>query len=112
MLALIVGLEQAGIDVAFLTTIIGIIIGTAGIGLALAFGFGSRGFVSNLIGTHHMRRHLHPGQTVRIGQWEGEVLEFTPTGIVLATESGRMMLPGKSFNEEAVSFLTPDRHDD
>lgn len=112
ILALIVGLEQAGIDVAFLTTIIGITVGAAAAGFSLAFGFGSRGFVSNLIGTYHMQRHMRPGQNVRIGQHEGEVLEFTPTGVVLATGSGRMMLPGKTFNEEAISFLTPDRHDD
>jgi hypothetical protein len=59
-----------------------------------------------------MQRHLRPGQLIRVGASQGEVLELTTTGIVLATSEGRMMLPGSVFSEESVSLLTPDRDDE
>ena len=112
ILAVIVGLEQAGIDVAFLTTILGIVVGAVAAAFSLAFGFGARDFVSNLIGAYHLQRVIRPGQQVRIGDIEGEVLELTSTGVVLATAGGRVMAPGKVYNEHAISLLIPEHSDD
>jgi hypothetical protein len=110
--AVVIGIDQIGIDVTILITLIAIVVGAMLAGLSLAFGMGSRDFVSNLIGAHYLQQHLQPGQTARIGEIEGEVLELTPTSVVLATAKGRTTIPAKVFNEAATVVMTPgDDHD-
>ena len=103
--ALIIGLEQIGIDVSFLTTMLGISSAALLFGFALAFGLGARTLVSNLIAAHHLRDILEPGQTIRIRNWEGTVLEVSPTAVILDTEEGRTTIPAKLYQEEAVITL-------
>lgn len=106
--ALIIGLQQIGIDVSFLTTILGISSAALLFGFALAFGLGARTLVSNLIAAHHLRDILEPGQTIRIRDWEGTVLEVSPTAVILDTEQGRTTIPAKLYQEEAVVTLLAD----
>lgn len=108
--ALIIGLEQIGIDVSFLTTMLGISSAALLFGFALAFGLGARTLVSNLIAAHHLRDILEPGQTIRIRNWEGTVLEVSPTAVILDTEEGRTTIPAKLYQEEAVVTLLGDTH--
>lgn len=110
--AIVIGIDQIGIDVTVLVTLFAIVVGATLAGLSLAFGLGARVFVSNLIGAHYLQQHLQPGQTARIGEIEGEVLELTTTSVVLATAQGRTTIPAKAFNEEATVLMTPaDDHE-
>ena len=77
-------------------------------GFALAFGLGARTLVSNLIAAHHLRDVLEPGQEIRIGDWEGTVLEVAATAVILDTESGRVSVPAKLYQEQAVVLLLGD----
>ena len=110
--AVVIGIDQIGIDVTILITLIAIAVGAMLAGLSLAFGLGSRDFVSNLIGAHYLQQYLQPGQTARIGEVEGEVLELTPTSVVLATAAGRTAIPAKLFNEAATVVMTPGDDND
>jgi hypothetical protein len=105
--AIIIGLDQIGIDVTFLSTMLGISAAALLFGFALAFGLGARTLVSNLIAAHHLRDILEPGQNVRIGEWEGTVLEVSPTAVILDTEAGRTSVPAKLYQEQAVILLLP-----
>lgn len=97
--ALILGINQIGIDVTLLITLIAIVV-AAGVGsLALAFALGSRVFVSNLIASHYLHQHYQPGQRARMGDVSGEILELTPTSVVLAAKEGRVFVPAKVFTE-------------
>lgn len=104
---LIIGIAQIGVDVTFLATVVAIGLAALFGGVSLAFGLGARTLVSNLIGAHYLRQQFQPGQTARIGNVEGEILELTPTSIVLATAEGRMTIPAKVFNEQATVIVTP-----
>jgi len=106
--ALIIGLDQIGVDVSFLTTMLGISSAALLFGFALAFGLGARTLVSNLIAAHHLRDVLEPGQEIRIGDWEGTVLEVAATAVILDTESGRVSVPAKLHQEQAVVLLLGD----
>jgi hypothetical protein len=106
--ALIIGLDQIGIDVSFLTTMLGISSAALLFGFALAFGLGARTLVSNLIAAHHLRDVLEPGQDIRIGDWEGTVLEVATTAVILDTEAGRVSVPAKLYQEQAVVLLLGD----
>ena len=106
--ALVIGLDQIGIDVTFLTTMLGVSSAALLFGFTLAFGLGARTLVANLIAAHHLRDVLEPGQEIRIGEWEGTVLEVSATSVVLDTEDGRTSVPAKLYQEQAVVMLLSD----
>jgi small-conductance mechanosensitive channel len=105
VIALIVGLDLIGIDVTFIVTIAAVAIGVLLGGFAIAFGLGARNYVANLIGAQELRREIEPGQMIRVGETEGEVLEITATTVVLATSDGRRRIPAAVFASEPVTIV-------
>ncbi len=105
--ATIVGAEQIGIHVEFLTVVLPVVVGVLLMGGALAFGLGARDFVANVVGARDARRTLVPGAHLRIGDVRGEVLEITQTAVVLDTTEGRAVVPARRMQEEVTVFL-PD----
>ncbi len=112
LVAIVVGLDQAGIDVGFIITLVGILVAAIAASFALAFALGSQTFVANLIGVYQMQNYLRPGQEVRLDDVQGEILDLSTTSVVLATEKGRVLLPGRLLSEETLTLLTPDSDDD
>ncbi len=106
-MAVIVGLDQAGVDVAMVMILFTIVAGGLMLALVLSFGLGARDYVRNLIGARHARRFLQPGIRLRIGEVEGEVLEISDTHVALDTASGRTMLPARLLQTAPVSIITP-----
>lgn len=109
--ALIIGLDQAGVDITFITIMLGVITGTLLAGFALAFGMGAQTLVSNLIAAHYLRDMIQPGQTVRVGDCEGRVLDVSATAIILDTPEGRTSIPARTYQEQAVSVLLEESSD-
>lgn len=97
--SIIIGVEQIGLNVDFLSTLIVVIAGTLLAGASLAFSLGSRTLVANLLGAQSARRHCRQGERVSIGESSGEVVEITQQSVVLDTGNGRAVIPAKLFNE-------------
>jgi small-conductance mechanosensitive channel len=102
--AVLIAVNELGIDVTILTVTLGVMLGATFGGVALAFGLGARTAVSNIIGSHYIRQVARVGQTVRVGDVQGEIEAITPTAIVLKNADGRVIVPAKEFNE-AVSTV-------
>jgi len=107
--ALIIGLDQIGIDVALLVALAVVAFAAPVISLALAFGLGARRYAGNLIGARTARSHLSVGLRVRIGDVEGEVLEIMPTQIALNTDAGKVLVPAGYMDEQLVTIMAPAR---
>lgn len=103
--AIIIGVEQIGLAVDFLSSLIVVIVGVMLAGATLAFGLGARTLVENIIGAQYTRKHCRVGEILRIGELEGEILEVTQSSIVLDTGNGRAVIPAKKFQEE-VSLIS------
>jgi hypothetical protein len=108
--AAVVGLDQIGVDVTLLIVLLALVIGAALLCLVLAFGFGARVFVGNLIGAQQAQLQLEAGQTAQIDDWIGQVIEVTATSVVLATPRGRLLVPARLFLEKATLLVL--EHDD
>lgn len=106
-IAIVIGVDQIGIDVSFLITIISVIVAVVLGSFSLAFALGSRTFIANLIGAQHMRRYYKIGQKVRIGDHEGAVAEITPTTVFLSSLGGRISYPASVFHEQAIELIVP-----
>jgi len=104
--AIIIGVEQIGLNVGFLSNIIIAIVAILLAGAALAFSLGARDMVANIIGAQYTRKYCRVGDQVRIGDVEGEIIELSQAFIVLETRTGQAIIPAKYFHEQ-VSFLQP-----
>lgn len=102
---IVIGIDQIGIDITILITVIAIAVAAFLGGLAFAFSLGSRTLVSNLIGARYLSKDYRIGELIRIGSAEGKILEVTPTTVVLDTTDGRVTIPAKIFGEETSVLL-------
>ncbi len=104
--ALVVGIEQIGINVRFLTNALLVVVGVLLGGGALAFSFGAKSLIENIIGAQYFRKHCRIGEQLKIGDIEGSIIEVTQTTIILDTGTGRTVIPAKKFQEQVSSFTT------
>ena len=109
--AMVIGLDQIGIDITFLTILFAVVLGGLVVSVAVAFGLGARVLVANLVGAQQLHRLLEPGQIARIDGMEGQVLELRSTSVILATEEGRLSVPAKLFQEAATLIVTVEDDD-
>lgn len=105
--AVIIGVEQIGLNIGFLSTLIVVVVAVLLAGAALAFGLGARNLVANVIGAQYSRRYCQVGDLIRLGNVEGEVIEIAQAGIVVATSEGRAVIPARLFHEEVCHVITP-----
>ena len=104
-IAVIIGIDQIGINILFLTVVAGIILATMLGGIALAFGLGARDHVSNIIAANQLRQIYQVGDKVRIGDVEGRVLEITISRVIIETEAGSVDVPAKLFDEQVTILI-------
>lgn len=109
--AVIIGVEQLGVDVTILVIIAATVIAGVLGAMALAFGLGARDLVANLVAAHHARRHLLPGQRIAWNGNDGEILEISATAIIIATEGGRTLIPARTFLTDAIVLTIPEDAD-
>jgi Mechanosensitive ion channel len=103
--AILVAVQQLGIDVAFITTVVTIaLVGFFAAG-ALAFGFGGRATVANILASHYVRELYEIGQTIRVGELEGRIVRMTPTAVILSTPEGETAVPSQIFVEASSTRI-------
>lgn len=100
--AIVTGLDQVGVDSRFLTAMVAVTVGGALGGTALAFAFGARTEVGNLVAMHYVRQVYRTGQLIRLGAVRGRIRAFTTTTVVLATDDGEAHVPGRMFSEQVT----------
>lgn len=109
--AVVIGVEQIGINVGFLTTIMVVVAGVLLAGGALAFALGANTLVANMIGAQFARKNCRIGEVLNIAGLEGELVEITQTALVLETPEGRAFIPAKLYHEQISLLSTSSRHD-
>lgn len=110
--AVVTGVEQVGIDSGFLTALVAIVLGSALGGTALAFAFGARTEVSNLVAMHYVRQAYRPGQLISLGDVRGQIREFTKTTVIVAMDDGEAHLPGRLFSDHVARVPAAQAHSD
>jgi len=104
-IAIILGIDQIGIDIMFVTVIAGIILATLLGGIAIAFGLGSRVHVSNIIAANEIKNIYRIGDKIRIDETVGKIIDITVSQIVVETEEGISSIPAKLFDEQVTVLL-------
>lgn len=104
-IAVVLGIDQIGIDIFFLTVIAGVVLAGMLGGIALAFGLGARTHVSNIIAANQLRQIYQIGDRIRIADIEGRVLDILTSRVIVETEDGSVDVPAKLFDEEIVTII-------
>lgn len=104
-ITIIIGVDQIGIDIVFLSVLVGIVLASMLGGIALAFGLGARTHVSNIIAANQLRQIYQVGDKVRIGNIEGLIVDIRMSRVLVETDVGSVDVPAKLFDEE-VTIIT------
>lgn len=99
VLSVLIAVEKIGIDTTVLSGLIYIVLSSFLFGAALTFALGARISVSNILASYYLQRRLREGQSIRIGAFEGEIVEITHTAVILNTAEGEACIPAKEFSE-------------
>jgi hypothetical protein len=107
----VITLDLLGLDITFLVVLAGIVVGAVAGGAALAFGFGARSHVNDLLGVRDMRERYRQGDAIRIGPIEGRIVSLGGRVVILDTEEGQVAVPGKMFGEQPCTLLIREEAD-
>jgi small-conductance mechanosensitive channel len=91
---------QIGIDNTLLVALVAILFGVILGAIALAFSFGAKTTIANLLAAQSIAQAYSPGDIVRIGDIEGKILRITRTSLILETHDGQTLIPAKRFSEQ------------
>lgn len=111
VVAVVMGLQQVGVNISFITQLLLILIAMASGGLMLAFALGARQHVANLLASRELNR-LSVGDRVRVGDIEGTITGIHDTGADIATEQGIVAVPGALFASSTVLRISSEQSDD
>ncbi|MEJ2455129.1 MAG: mechanosensitive ion channel [Candidatus Thiodiazotropha sp.] len=104
----VIALGQLGIDVSLLAMLIVVAFAALAGAFGLAFGLGARSTVGNIIAAHYLRKIYRIGTCVRLDDTQGEILDFTPTAVLLENEDGIVMVPAQLFEDRVSINLSTD----
>jgi hypothetical protein len=105
----LVAVEQLGVEISLLTTVLLIVIAALFGGAALAFGLGGRDWIANVLSAHYVERLYQTGQTIRVLEYEGKILRITETAVVLESADGEVAVPAREF-ASSPSVLVLRKH--
>lgn len=108
--AILVGADQIGIKITWIAILVAIVLAALLGGVTVAVSLGAKSYVANLIGAHYLRQAFHVGQRVRVGGFEGRIVDVTVTSLVLETSDGRVAIPARAFHDEPIVLLSGERH--
>jgi small-conductance mechanosensitive channel len=108
--AVVVGIDQMGINITFLIVIIAIILGMVFGGLALAFGLGAKSVVGNLLAAHYVRQSYQIGDTVEFNDIKGRIVQVTNVAIVVEHPRGQTHIPTALFLTGQSTRVEDHRH--
>jgi small-conductance mechanosensitive channel len=104
--AVLVAIAELGVDITLLTALLAVTLLAVLGAFSIAFGFGARDAVSNIIGAHYARRTFEIGRKIRVGEIEGTIAEITATSVVVQSAAGQVVIPAKLFHETVAVLPT------
>lgn len=106
--AIIIAMDQIGIEISFLINIIDIVLAALLFGAALAFGLGAQTSISNILSAFYVRRSYREGDEIQIGKIRGTIVKIEATRVILDNDKGQVTIPAKEFNTTESYLIKKD----
>lgn len=101
----LIALRKAGIETEIidnnLTNIVLVLLGAFGI----AYGLGAKEIMRNMISGFFSKKKYAIGQTIKVGEVKGKIIEIDSISLSLKTTSGVVVVPAKDIVEEQVEII-------
>ena len=108
----LVAIQELGIELTFITTVLFIILGAAVGGAGLAFGLGGRETVADILAAHYVRKLYQTGHQVRVNDTSGRIVRITQTSVIVDSEAGEVAIPARLFASSPTLLLrAEERHE-
>ena len=106
-IAIIMALQQLGVDISFVTQLLLIVLAIGGGGLMLAFALGARQHVANLLARRELER-FRVGDNIEVDGVSGTIIAIHETSVEIATAGGTGLVPAARFASGIVKRSTGD----
>jgi small-conductance mechanosensitive channel len=106
--AVIIALDQIGIEISLLINIIDIVLAAILFGAALAFALGAQTSISNILACYYVRKMYKKGDEIQIQESRGKIVKIDTTTVVLQSDIGRIIIPAKEFSKSRSILIIKD----
>ncbi|MEQ8238343.1 MAG: mechanosensitive ion channel [Cyclobacteriaceae bacterium] len=103
--AVVVALDQLGVNIGFLTNLFLIILTSLLFGASLAFGLGAKNSIKNIFGSYYVRKTFEIGMKIRYGKLEGVIVKISEYAILIESLDGVVVIPAKNFSNENITIV-------
>lgn len=104
LIAVILGVEQLGIHVEFLSHILLMLLGISLLSFALSVSVGTYTIFSHMTGMLILRKECDMGEQLSIKQFQGALVKMLPTGFILQGKNDRYIIPGRLLHKHVISI--------
>ncbi len=98
-MSILIAVNEVGVDITLLTDILTLVLAALLFGAAIGFALGAKETIASIIASYYVQKQYRVGQTVAIDGVEGEIVEITPTTVVLEARDGVVCVPARRFVE-------------
>jgi len=98
-------LSQAKIDTSLLNTNFTLIMGGIVLAFAVAYGIAARNILTNLLSSFYTKKRYKIGQTIKVQEISGEVVDLDNTSITLQTGTKKVVIPMQKLINENVEIF-------
>jgi hypothetical protein len=105
----LVAIEQLGIAISFLKTVLLVVLAALLAGGALAFGLGGQHVVANILSAYYVQKLYQVGQIIRLTGLEGRIARITDTTVIIESADGQVAVPAREIAESRSTLVLPVR---
>jgi small-conductance mechanosensitive channel len=103
---ILTALEQLKFNIDLLTSNVMILLGGVALAFSIGYGLAAKEIFPNIISSYYGKNMFAVGDTIRLAETEGEILEITNISVVLQTPEGKRYIPAKKFVTEEVDIIS------
>lgn len=108
LIVVVIAISQLKIESSVLLIVFGALLGAFGLAIALTLGFGTRNIANNIISGVYARKIFSVGQTVRVNNVEGEIIDIGTASTVIKSGKKTIAMPNHMLIENVTEHETPD----
>ena len=101
----ITALNQTGLNTEVITKNISNALLAVFLAFAISYGFASKDILANLLSSFYSRNKFKVGQTIRLGDVEGKIIDIDSTSVILENEGRKIVLPLSKLLNSTVEIL-------
>lgn len=105
LFVIMTALEQLQFNIELLTSNVMILLGGAALAFALGYGLSAKEIFPNIISSYYNKGMFRIGDSIRVSETEGTIIEMTNISVVIKTAEGKRFIPAKKFITEEVEVL-------